>query len=247
MFRENKSILFVEDCTLTRFHSRTFLERYNYNVEEAKNGKEALLKIQNSSTPFDLIIVDIILPDIDGLELIKTIKTNHYYYYIPAIACSSDTRAFTIKRAIEAGVVDYICKPFNNEEFLQRIDKHLGQNQAYILEKALRNEVIRAKRGQTTFSFILVQKQDNNNTTIKDKAKYFKNKLRELDEVMIINNNLLALILPLTDDRGLAILTDRMHMWRENVGWKFTGVNYPNNGDNETDLLTFGWNMLLSN
>ncbi|QGP94083.1 Sensor kinase CckA [Neomoorella glycerini] len=68
-----KSVLLVEDSTLTRFSSRRTLEEKGYLVDEAASGQEALVKARGKGGPYDLVILDIHLPGMDGLAVLENL------------------------------------------------------------------------------------------------------------------------------------------------------------------------------
>lgn len=122
-----KKILIVEDSDSTRAMMRAIVEDIgeDFHVIEATNGFEAL-KILPAEN-FDLIITDINMPDINGLELINFIKTSPRYNDIPLIIVSTESTEEDRRRGMALGADDYITKPFKPEQLKDSILKHLGR------------------------------------------------------------------------------------------------------------------------
>ncbi len=122
-----KKILIVEDSDSTRAMMRAIVEDIgeDFHVIEAANGFEAL-KILPAEN-FDLIITDINMPDINGLELINFIKTSPRYNDIPLIIVSTESTEEDRRRGMALGADDYITKPFKPEQLKDSILKHLGR------------------------------------------------------------------------------------------------------------------------
>lgn len=120
-----KNVLLVEDSSTTRSIIRATLEEIEgLSFEEASTGFEALKALPTQS--FDLIITDINMPDINGLELINFIKNHPSYRNIPFLIVSTEGSEEDKKRGIELGASDYITKPFNPENLRKIVKKTLG-------------------------------------------------------------------------------------------------------------------------
>jgi two-component system chemotaxis response regulator CheY len=114
-----KSILIVEDSTTTRALIKAIIEEMgDINAVEAASGFEALKLLPTQN--FNLVITDINMPDINGLELITFIKNNPRYNHIPLIIISTERSEEDRKRGISLGAMAYITKPFKAQE-LQEI------------------------------------------------------------------------------------------------------------------------------
>ncbi len=118
-----KKILLVEDSPITREMEKIILETYNYEVMEAENGKVAL-EILGEYKP-DLLISDVEMPEMDGLELTKRIRENKKYQF-PIIIVSTKGSQQDILRGVEAGADAYILKgEFHKENFIETVKKWL--------------------------------------------------------------------------------------------------------------------------
>jgi len=114
-----------------------FLEEENYSLDYATHPRDALTKIYEEN--FDLILLDINMPDIDGLEVCRRIKNDNASKDIPVIFLSAFSDIQTIANGFEVGGVDYITKPFNGLELLARVKTHL-ELRHYIKELQLKQE-----------------------------------------------------------------------------------------------------------
>ena len=120
-----KNVLIVEDSKAIRSMIRVSLEEEGeYFAVEAGNGFEALKALPTRS--FDLIITDINMPDINGLELIGYVKSNPTYRGIPLIIVSTEKTEEDKKRGMALGAVGYVEKPFRKEDLLSVVVKVLG-------------------------------------------------------------------------------------------------------------------------
>ena len=116
-------VLVVDDSEFELQLVDFILQEKNYQTELAGNGTDALI-ILETLTP-DLILLDIILPDFDGFEVCKKLKTIDKLKDIPVIFFTSLSNIDDIVKGFEAGGVDYVTKPFNTDELLVRIKTHL--------------------------------------------------------------------------------------------------------------------------
>ncbi|MBN1882674.1 MAG: diguanylate cyclase [Deltaproteobacteria bacterium] len=114
-----KKILIIEDHELTRGLVNRILSKRGYEVIEAADGLEGLRKA-NEEKP-DLIILDVVLPHIDGMEACRMLTSGAETQDIPVIILTSRTTLSDVKMGMEAGAVDYVKKPFDEVEFLARV------------------------------------------------------------------------------------------------------------------------------
>jgi two-component system chemotaxis response regulator CheY len=119
-----KNVLIVEDSRAIRSMIRVSLEEAGgFFAVEAGNGFEALKTLPTRR--FDLIITDINMPDINGLELIGYVKSNPAYQDIPLIIVSTEKSEEDKKRGIGLGASGYVVKPFRKEELMAMVTKVL--------------------------------------------------------------------------------------------------------------------------
>ena len=117
-----KSILIVEDSTTTRSLIRAVIEELgDFNIVEAPTGFDALklLPVQD----FDLVVTDINMPDINGLELINFVKSNPRYSNIPLIIVTTERSEEDKKRGMALGATAYVTKPFKAPELQDVVRK----------------------------------------------------------------------------------------------------------------------------
>lgn len=118
---QNKpKILIVDDSEFNRAILKEILEE-TYEIIEADGGKEALHKIDEYGMKISLVLLDIIMPEKDGFEVLKYMEEERLISDIPVIIISSEDSANYIRRAYEMGVSDYINRPFDANIVYQRV------------------------------------------------------------------------------------------------------------------------------
>jgi PAS domain S-box-containing protein len=140
MINGQKTILIVDD-TDTNIHILIELLDDKYDILASLNGHDAIEIINEEQ--IDLILLDIMMPEIDGYEVCKRLKENSKTKDIPIIFITAKTDEESIKKAYEVGGVDYITKPFKAIEVLSRINTHLTlAEQKTFLEHSLEENMI---------------------------------------------------------------------------------------------------------
>ncbi len=125
MTTENKgNILVVEDEENLHETLKLNLELENYSVTSAFTGMEALKAVANEY--FDLIIMDIMLPEIDGISITENIRVQHNE--VPILILSAKISSADRVLGLKKGADDYLTKPFNLEELILRVDKLVLKN-----------------------------------------------------------------------------------------------------------------------
>jgi len=112
-------ILIVDDEHANRFLLEGLLSAHNYNPVCVSDGDECLEFLKTNAP--DLILLDIMMPKITGIEVLKKIMSQDSFKNIPVIMVSAKTGTSDIKEALELGAIDYIRKPFDEIELLARI------------------------------------------------------------------------------------------------------------------------------
>ena len=107
-----KKILIVDDSEMNRSMLSEMLER-EYLVFEAENGKDAVSMLSKYDTEIDLVLLDIVMPEMDGLDVLKAMKKNGWLSDIPVIMISSEMNPEVIHQAYELGATDFITRPFD--------------------------------------------------------------------------------------------------------------------------------------
>ncbi|MBM3246867.1 MAG: response regulator [Candidatus Omnitrophica bacterium] len=121
-----KNILVIDDEQLVIESLRRLLKKEGYDVTIALNGREALEKITQAE--YDLVISDIRMPELDGIEIIKNIREflrQNKKKAIPEILITGYSDEEILKQARQLKVADYIYKPFDTKEFLEIIKKNI--------------------------------------------------------------------------------------------------------------------------
>jgi diguanylate cyclase len=125
------SILVIEDDPLSLYSMVDFLEAENFKVTGVRDGDIALKIIQQKS--FDLIVCDLLLPNLNGYEVFSSLKKHINTADIPFIVVTGKNKRQDIRLGMEIGVSDYITKPFLNEELIKAINAQLEKKR--FLEK----------------------------------------------------------------------------------------------------------------
>lgn len=118
-----KNILVVDDERSMQMLLENFLSQ-SFNVVVMGNGKEAFDWLQSGQIPA-LIIADINMPEMDGHEFVKSLKTSGYFKDIPIIMLSGTDSSTERVKFLRLGARDYLVKPFNPEELMLRIELSL--------------------------------------------------------------------------------------------------------------------------
>ncbi|BDD09650.1 hybrid sensor histidine kinase/response regulator [Fulvitalea axinellae] len=130
-----QKILIVDDIAQNIQVAANILKKEHYNITYAQNGKAALRKI--SKIEFDLILLDVMMPEINGYEVCKLIKASPRTKDTPVIFLTAKAEPTNIVKGFEVGAVDYITKPFNGTELLARVKTQLSlRNTTRELQKA---------------------------------------------------------------------------------------------------------------
>jgi two-component system chemotaxis response regulator CheY len=111
-----KRVLIVDDAATVRLYHRRILAEAGFEVEEAVNGYEALEKALR--TPFDLLLVDINMPKMDGYSLLRALRAEAALDLVPAIMISTEAEARDADLAYAAGANFYLCKPVQPDELV---------------------------------------------------------------------------------------------------------------------------------
>lgn len=120
---EYKSVLIVEDSDVMRAFLVAALEGLPLEIVEASTGFEALKILPHHD--FSLIVTDINMPDINGLELISFLKKHPNYNNVPIVVISTERSEEDRKRAKNLGASDYLVKPFEMDDFRKKIKNYL--------------------------------------------------------------------------------------------------------------------------
>ncbi|MEG1864049.1 MAG: hybrid sensor histidine kinase/response regulator [Alistipes sp.] len=120
---EDYTILAVDDITTNIMLLKAVLSRAKYKIITATSGAEALEKVSKESP--DLILLDIMMPDMDGYEVLERLKSDPSVRHIPVIFLTALHNPEDIVKGFKLGASDYISKPFNHEELITRVAHHI--------------------------------------------------------------------------------------------------------------------------
>jgi len=148
------NILVVDDDKKLTLLVRGFLEKEKYQVAEAYSGRMALDAIKEAKP--DLIILDIMMPEMDGIEACKRIKADKDTKMIPVIMLTSMSNVRDKVQGLNAGANDYITKPFNPEELIARV-------KAQLRIKFLENELLRKEEVEAVVKMGIATAHEINN------------------------------------------------------------------------------------
>ncbi|MFN6145988.1 MAG: PleD family two-component system response regulator [Planctomycetota bacterium] len=120
-----RTVLIIEDEKLIVVSTQMVLEAAGFRVESANNGEDGLNKARDV-TP-DLILLDIMMPGIDGWETLTRLKRDPATSRIPVIVFTAREHSRGHQRSAELGAVDYFRKPFEPDELIELVGKYAGE------------------------------------------------------------------------------------------------------------------------
>jgi two-component system, sensor histidine kinase and response regulator len=136
---EPGTVLVVDDQAMNRDVLSRRLKRQGHTVVTVTNGFDALAAMLE--TPFDLVLLDIMMPDMDGYEVLRRIKSDERLQHVPVVMISAIDELQSVVRCIAVGADDYLAKPFNPTLLQARIGACLGKKRSRDRETALFNEL----------------------------------------------------------------------------------------------------------
>lgn len=122
---KNKHILIVDDVTENIQLAMNILQEDMYEFSFADNGEKALAIIKENNADFDLILLDVMMPGLDGFQVCEIIKGMDYWRDVPVIFLSAKVDVDSIAKGFDCKGVDYISKPFHPSELLARVRTHI--------------------------------------------------------------------------------------------------------------------------
>ena len=118
-----KTILLVDDMETVLLFEKTMLKGSGVTLRTAKNGALALKEIEQS--PPDLVLLDVMMPELDGIETCRRIKQDEKTRHIPVVMVTTKGEPEMVQKAIDAGCNDFITKPLDKTELLSKVRAHL--------------------------------------------------------------------------------------------------------------------------
>ena len=150
MPKRKAKILIVDDAQINRMILCELL-RDQYQILEAEDGKKAL-EIMKEDKTIDLVLLDIVMPNMDGYHVLEKMKEQRYLEYLPVIIISSEGDTTSMEKAYELGATDYIRRPF----------------ESYIINRRIKNTLMLYEKQKKLVHLVeqQIQKRVNNNTTL---------------------------------------------------------------------------------
>lgn len=129
MVDQNMKVLVVDDFSTMRRIVKNLLRQIGYtNIEEAEDGAQAYSKLKNGG--FSFVVSDWNMPNMDGLDLLKKVRSDPELKDLPVLMVTAEAEKEKVITAIQAGVNNYIVKPFTGEVLKDKMDKIIEKLQA---------------------------------------------------------------------------------------------------------------------
>lgn len=119
--KEKDTILIVDDSEMNRLILSDILED-EFEILEAENGEEGIMILQKRNMEISLVLLDIVMPGIDGFGVLEVMNQNHWINDIPVVMISAENSTDYIARAYEFGVTDFISRPFDSSVVYRRVN-----------------------------------------------------------------------------------------------------------------------------
>ncbi len=141
------TILVVDDVKIIRRLVKVNLELKGYKVIEAENGEEALRKIEEKKP--DLVLLDVIMPFLDGFQVLKKLRQDAKTKDVPVIMLTSCTEEADQIKSWEIGISDYITKPFNPNALVTVVNRVLNESSPEKAKQKQSSEIAKLKMVKT--------------------------------------------------------------------------------------------------
>ncbi len=119
-----KRILVVDDSKAVRESVSYVLDQAGYEIVQAVDGADAITKLDG--THFDLVVTDVNMPNMDGIELTASIRALDAYKFTPVVVLTTESQQSKMSAGKEAGATGWIVKPFNSDKLLQVVKRLAG-------------------------------------------------------------------------------------------------------------------------
>ncbi|TWA69662.1 PAS domain S-box-containing protein [Azospirillum baldaniorum] len=123
-------LLLVEDNSISQEVAREILERAGARVTLASNGREAVARVEEANPPFDLVLMDVQMPEMDGFEATRRLRARPAGQGLPIIAMTASALPSDRQRCLDGGMDDHIAKPIDVEQLFSVVTRWLGQPSA---------------------------------------------------------------------------------------------------------------------
>ena len=122
---KRKKILLVDDANTARLMVKMILRQSGFEIVTANDGVEAVAQVEKEQP--DLVLMDVIMPRMNGFEAVKEIRAKNGFEDVPIIMVTTRGEEENVRRGFEHGCSDYLTKPINNVELLAKIYSFLGE------------------------------------------------------------------------------------------------------------------------
>ncbi len=119
-------ILTVDDNRMNRLKLVRMLEKEGYGVSQAEGGRKALTMLR--SNVFDLVLLDILMPDVDGFQVLRDMKQDAALRDIPVIVVTAVEEMNSVNECLELGAVDYLAKPVDAKVLIDRVCNYIKES-----------------------------------------------------------------------------------------------------------------------
>ena len=122
--KQNKTILIIDDSSTNNLLFQSILEENGFDVIVSTSGKSGLSALQKNKT--DLVLLDVMMPGLDGFDVLKKIKEDDNNQSIPVLMLTAKKDSESMKKALDLGAADYLIKPVGIKEIVEKIRKVLN-------------------------------------------------------------------------------------------------------------------------
>lgn len=125
---KNLNILLIEDdmIEIMKFNRTISSLKLKHNIVEANNGEEALQILEKKDELPDIVLLDLNMPKINGIEFLKILKSDDVLKYIPAIILTTSSNQKDLLECYKIGIAGYVLKPLKYEDYVSKIEKLLA-------------------------------------------------------------------------------------------------------------------------
>lgn len=247
--KTRKLVAIVDDSPLVTARVRSALGRLGVEVREFRQAED-LLAARRQLAGVDLVILDRLLPGMDGLAALERIRGTPELARTPVMMLTVSAEKTCLQRAVQLGVTDYLLKPFTEDTLIERVARIIGP---LVLEEQpagwprpailaeIRKEVKRARRGNTPLALLGIRPQAASPPQRREEVQQqVAGILRETDTVLSAATGDFVLLLPFTDQSGAEVVREKVGevMARAGVAGAVLAVaSFPADGEDEEALL----------
>ena len=188
---KDSKILVVDDIKTNCDVLKRRLENNNFNVEVSMSGKDALAKISESQ--FDLILLDVLMPEVNGLEVLIKIREQYSADKLPVIMVSSFDDVESISKCIQLGASDYLPKPVNSTILTQKVAstlerKSLREREEQLLSKLHKQAITDEMTGVPNRRFVFERLEKSFDDIEENSKEHFATAIFDIDHFKQVND-----------------------------------------------------------